>query len=61
MVNIIMRAVFVLFPAILVGLIVTLITNPEIGMIFAAGMIGLGLECTSPKKQRGEGDHYPWD
>ena len=53
--KVIARSFFVVFPAIIIGFIVSLIFNPHIAAIVTVGFIGLGLHCTSPKSDRGEG------
>jgi hypothetical protein len=47
------RALFVLVPALLVGGLFTIL-HPAIGLMAAGAMIGLGLDVTEPRPDRGE-------
>jgi hypothetical protein len=47
----IMRLLFCLLPALLVSLLVGIL-NPVLGLIFFAGIFGLGIEVTKPGSDR---------
>lgn len=49
-----MRLLFVLMPAIVVGVLFSAILHPVIGLAFAIGVVGLGSQCTEPRFERGE-------
>lgn len=49
-----MKLLFVLMPAIVVGMLFSAILHPVIGLAFAIGLIGLGSQCTEPRSKRGE-------
>ena len=48
-----MRAVFVLLPAILIGVVVSLL-NPITGVVALIAIIYLGIELTKARPERGE-------